>query len=136
MAHWRDIFLDKVITKQPLTLALAKIFQVKPSEIGIISDLTQMEENKRLLCEISICQHKFSFMASIYLLDKQLQPSNDIELVGKLCAQLDCRALVEDIHEIAPSIMFLVNPNGTYHHISIDADELEAVSIESSYFTE
>ncbi|KPC75852.1 hypothetical protein ADL26_07260 [Thermoactinomyces vulgaris] len=73
-------------------------------------------------------------MLSISILDEQLWTENDIEVVSKICSKLGCKALIEDVNELAPSIMFLVHPDGRYEHITVDPDALDGFPVEDSYF--
>lgn len=142
---WRDVILNKRVDKLTLKQVLLEVFQssieqskIEIDEIKIIGDITEMadiEEHTRLVCEVSLCQNdEFMFMLSISILDEQLWTENDIEVVSKICSKLGCKALIEDVNELAPSIMFLVHPDGRYEHITVDPDALDGFPVEDSYF--
>ncbi|TCS96615.1 hypothetical protein [Hazenella coriacea] len=141
MSHWRDVFLDKIVAMPKLKRVLIEVFsdkqmEIDPEDVAIIGDITEFPANKRIVCDVSLCEHEFRFMISIYIVDEQLMTEQDHEVVSKICSKLNCRALVEDVNVIATNLMYLVHPSGHHEHFTVkNSEKLEGMHIGASYFS-
>lgn len=125
---WQDMFINRVLTKDELSQALLKIFNVEIQQIcftkSMFNDEPPLSETDRILCESFICKEEFPFRLVIYLRDHQLLPKDDLIPIFEFSQLLHCFCIISD-KSINPYSMILIKDNKTQEQIFIDLAKYE-----------
>lgn len=95
---WQEFLVDRNLTENEITNAIAKLFLVPLTDVLVIDDIaeTDISERVRVLCERMSVEGDFSMRLSIYLRNSNLEQSDSTLKIGQFCELLNCQCLVPD----------------------------------------
>ena len=119
---WRDIVLDRNISKSELTKAFSTIFDIDTNQVSFIENIIDFEDNYLLTCIINRLPGNFCLSLDCYL---NFEIKNEYDTISRLCKILDCQALItndegEDVYNAYAFILF--EPSGLVRKIIVDHD--------------
>jgi len=119
-----DIILNKIFTDELLEKALINVFGFQVGTIYFSSEIphSDLPEFTRLLVIVSI--HKETQLLMFFPQDKKIVQCIDKVSVVKLCAELDCCALISD-DEINPYSRIEITPEGRMSQAFLDVSKLD-----------
>lgn len=129
---WTDLYLDRVVDDGALAQGLARIFSVRPADVGIVDDISgPSAEHVRSLpvrVERSSDAGDFPLRVSVYL-DCTLQPrverdSGEEAAIARLCAFWQCSCLFSG-DDVNSYFWLLMRPTGLLKAVTVDADRLD-----------
>lgn len=129
---WQDILIDRRLTDQEITDALAGTFAVNPADVQVIEDIADpsitIRDGIRVLCEAVPVEGDFVLKLALYLRDEALEQltvsRDDRKLIGQFCLLGNCVALMDD-GEIDPYRWLLVRGVADTQPVYLDAEAMD-----------
>ena len=142
---WQDLVLDRWTDEQTLVQALATVFEVSPTTVRIVDDLTVPELElaaTAVLAERTRRDGQFRLQLSVYIRDCAIWQracgfDETFRLARRFCALVHATCLIAGDVEHADDD-FLVRPSGEILRVTLDEDRLardEFVVVASEPFT-
>jgi hypothetical protein len=118
---WRDIAIDRKVTRVELLSALMNIFKSKKEDISMVNELEDSEQ-KPLICVLTEMTGDFCLMLSFYL---NSIPVDEFSLITSFCKELNCKALISNDDSNNPYSMILADAEGTLDEVELDPEKLD-----------
>jgi hypothetical protein len=142
---WQDLLLDRWTDGQTLVQALATVFEVSPTAVRIVDDLTVPELElaaTTVLAERTRRYGQFPLQLSVYIRDRAIWQrthgfGETLRLTQRFCALVHAACLIAGDAEHADDD-FVVRPSGEILRVTLDEDRLardEFVVVASESFT-
>lgn len=131
--YWMDLAFDCDVPDDRVRQAWAAVFGVAPEAVAIVADMAEespwADPRVRIGLERRALPGDFPLRLMAVLRGTDVDArvvtrEGEITAIRRLCAELDCRALVS-IEGIQPWEWLLVAPNGQTTVVEVDEDRLD-----------
>jgi hypothetical protein len=115
---WREIFLNKSINKNDLIGVFAELFNTDASKINLIDNVTDFRENDILTCVVDRWLGDFCLRLDCFV---NFQVENEFNVISRLCAKIESRALISDDDKDNPYCFILFEASGQIKIVEINS---------------
>jgi hypothetical protein len=118
---WREIFLNKDITKKDLAKVFSELFDIDVNKINLINNVTDFRDNDILTYIIDPSLGDFCLKLDCFT---SFKVDNEFNSISSLCTRIGCRALISNDNgddKDNPYSFVLFEPSGQVKKVKINA---------------
>jgi hypothetical protein len=122
---WEDVYFERNLEQKDIIKALAHVFKIKEKDVTLYFGDTSsnLDERTQLVCVFNVIRGDFPIHLKI-IPQRKLMPraSKRYDILGRLCDQLRCPALVMT-RQSNPYIWVLIQAHKNYQYVHLDCDK-------------
>jgi hypothetical protein len=125
---WPDFILERTISEQELSVAIAGVFGINPDAVSItrVLSVQEVERNVQVWGTVSSLPGSFSTAVALYPQSDSIRSQiTGRKLVEELCVALRCRSLMTD-DTLNPYRMLVIEGPGAAWPVLLNAAKLDA----------